>query len=359
MPLIQSYWDDGLTSEQHEQLQSFLQTDPHVAREFVALARLHDQLANQLRRPALQDSSPLTAITQASSDSQLPTLTTRIWSRRDTLLLVAVLTALIALMILPWQSLTGGKASAAAVELHRIITQHSHSIDRTFLIVVEESRRVPRDGIGARTDSPQVQSGNPANIQRGSSSLKSARPPKPSIDQATIDVRGANQFVLKRILPSGELFITGSDGQTSWAVRPDGPVRVSRDWSTFNHDVPGHEQRMSLSNLRDGLEQLSGAYEISASPIDASWSEVAMDSAKESCRLLIANRKPKFRGPRRVEILYGANTGEIRQLRFIGMPYGPEQLTLRMTLIATRDLGATHYQHFSHHSSDRVVELEE
>lgn len=359
-PLLQAYWDDGLTAEQHQQLEQFLQTDPQVAREFVALARLHDQLTNHGQLSAVDGSSHLTAATTTSSDPHVPTRSSRVWSRRQTLLLATLLTVLIALTLLPWQMLTSDKASAAAVELQRIITRQSHSIDRTFLIVVEESRQERSADAPPEADSPLTKSSAQATDSKPlPPPPKSSRPPKPSIDQATIDVRGANQFVLKRFLPQGELFITGSDGQSSWAVRPDGPVRVSRDWSTFNHDVPGHEQQMPLSNLRDGLEQLSLAYEISASPIDSTWSAVAAESAVEPCRLLVATRKPKFRGPRRVEILYGAHTGGIRELRFIGMPYGPEKLTLRMTLIAERDLGADYYQHASHHSSHRVVELED
>ncbi len=40
------------------------------------------------------------------------------------------------------------------------------------------------------------------------------------------------------------------------------------------------------------------------------------------------------------------------------LPYGPERLTLRMTLVEEQDLGTKFFDHESHHGSDRVVEEE-
>ncbi len=73
-------------------------------------------------------------------------------------------------------------------------------------------------------------------------------------------------FVLQRKLDNEQQFVTGSNGKVSWAVRPDGAVRVSSDLTRFNRDVPGHEHDMPLSNLHDGLEQLQTAYDVQVLP---------------------------------------------------------------------------------------------
>jgi hypothetical protein len=46
-------------------------------------------------------------------------------------------------------------------------------------------------------------------------------------------------------------------------------------------------------------------------------------------------------------------------MRFVEMPYGPDRLTLRMTLLEERPLGAKFFDHESHHDLSRTVEFEE
>ncbi len=60
-----------------------------------------------------------------------------------------------------------------------------------------------------------------------------------------------------------------------------------------------------------------------------------------------------------MEITYVMSTGQIRQIRFVEMPYGPERLTLRMTLVDERHRGAAYFDHESHHDPMRLVEFEE
>jgi hypothetical protein len=227
--------------------------------------------------------------------------------------------------------------SAAAVELDRLIAVSIQRIDHTFTIAVEEIAL--------------------SNSRRDSISPESHRPPKPSLDGAILHVRGPQQFVLQRKIEANQFFVTGSNGKTSWAVRPDGPVRVSADLTRFNHDVPGHEHSMPLSNLHDGLEQLHVAYDVELMPVEPP-EDVAIPNAEPS-RLMVAVKKRGFRGPKRVEITYGATSGQIRQLRFVEMPYGPERLTVRMTLVDEHNLADSFFDHESHHDSMRVVEFEE
>lgn len=323
--LIQSYLDDALTAEQHDQLSQWLKADPAHAREFASAAMLHDRLRNEAVN--LEPSAEVVPLPAPAA--------TRRWSGSFFALTTACLLLVAAFFI--WQSAGTNSAAAAVVELNRIIAASSQPRDRTFSISVEETALPPRP----RAKEP---------AERG-------RPPKPSIDGATLHVRGPNQFVLQRRVNEQQLFITGSNGKTSWAVRPDGPVRVSPDLSRFNHDVPGHEHAMPLNNLHDGLEQLRKAYDVEVLPIEDAEEDAGPNA--DPSRLLVAVKKRGFRGPLRMEITYAAVSGQIRQVRFVEMPYGPERLTLRMTLVAERDQSADFFDHQSHHDPQRAVEIEE
>jgi hypothetical protein len=236
-----------------------------------------------------------------------------------------------------WQIMGNNSLSAAAIELDRLIAVSSHQSDRTFTIAVEETA-IPE-------------------IRRESNPPQHNRPPKPSLHDALLYVRSPNLFVLQRQLGSDAYFITGSNGNTSWAVRPEGPVRVSADMSRFNHDLPGHEHAMPLCNLHDGLQKLHTAYEVEVLPMETLEEDEASDI--EPSRLLVAVKKRGYRGPKRVEITYGASSGHIQQLRFIEMPYGPERITIRMTLVHEQNLPVHFFDHESHHDPKRIVEFEE
>jgi hypothetical protein len=248
----------------------------------------------------------------------------------------AAIVAAMLLMAVLWKGFGETSASAAVVELNRIIAANAQPTDRTYQITLEEAALSPRRG--ERPESPE----------RG-------RPPKPPMEGAVLHVRGGGQFVLVRKTAEGLPFVTGSNGQTSWAVRPDGPVRFSSDLTRFCHDLPGHEHSMPLINIRDGLERLRDAFDVQLLPVE-NGDEANVDD--EPSRLIVAVKKRGFRGPQRVEVTYSVRSGLIRQMRFVEMPYGPERLTLRMTLVEEQDLGAKFFDHESHHGSDRVVEEE-
>ena len=225
-------------------------------------------------------------------------------------------------------------SASAATELKRLIAAQDHGVDKTYLIAVEE---------------------NPVPQRRPRQGAEDRRPPKPPLDQAMLHVRSPNQFVLIRKMPDGQPFVTGSNGMTSWAVRPDGPVRVSTDLTRFNRDLPGHEHDIPLIQIEQGLEHLRKAYVMELLPIEFE-EDVSTDNSPT--RLLVAVKRRGYRGPQRVEITYVVATGQIRQLRFIGMPYGPEHLNVRLSLVDDQSLGDTFFDHQSHHAPDRRVKEE-
>ncbi|ODA34908.1 anti-sigma factor family protein [Planctopirus hydrillae] len=322
--LISRYLDDLLTENEHRDLQDWLRSSPDHAREFARIVLLHDRLRGE--QMAISITRPL------PRPQSCPVPPETRWIRRSLIIACGVMAAFVALFLM---SLEVGKTSAvASTELKRLISAQETEHDRTYRISVEEAP-TPR-----RKRQPVID-GN--------------RPPKPPLDGAVLHVRKGNQFVLIRQMAGGQQFVTGSNGQTSWAVRPDGPVRISNDLTRFNRDLPGHEHDFPLIQIERGLAQLQNAYDIQLLPIENDDDSAGKDLPT---RLLVAVKKRGHRGPQRVEITYSVPTGQIHQLRFIEMPYGPEHLTVRLTQEEERPLGPTFFDHQSHHASDRVVEVE-
>ncbi|EMI20877.1 hypothetical protein RMSM_02186 [Rhodopirellula maiorica SM1] len=330
--LIDGYLDDSLSREQLQRLSQWIKLDPLHARQFASELMLHDRLRNEMMTQnelASFDQSEQHVVLQSNaSDGH--------WWKRVPIALATTACIVLLGTLLFWHSWSAPTASAAGLELDRIMKANARSLDRTFLISVEEktTRRQNR-----RRNTPEH-----------------GRPPKPSLDGAILDVRGAYQFVLKRKVGQGDFFITGSNGLTSWAVRPDGPVRYSDDLTRFNRDLPGHERSLPINNLHDGLDALHTAYDLQVRSVET---EPSMDKANdEPNQLIVATKKPGFPGPARVEIRYAASNGQIRQMRFVEMPYGPEDVTLTMTLMEERALAPDYFDHQSHHDRERVVEFE-
>ena len=352
--LIDGYLDQTLSPDECAELNRWLKEATANAHQFAQASLLHDRLRGELlaldidRRNglhALKDSVddridhfqslPRSAYERRATDDPPPSQRRHRFQASVTLTSV-VLTASV-LMVVLWKGFGETPAAAAAVELNRLIMANTQSADRTYHITVEEVAL------------PQPRGERPEFPDRG-------RPPKPPMDGAVLHVRGGRQFVLLRKTVDSQPFVTGSNGQTSWAVRPDGPVRTSSDLTRFNRDLPGHEHSMPLNNIHDGLERLRDSYDVQLLPVESAEDEPNADA--EPSRLLVATKKSGFRGPKRVEITYSVRNGLIQQMRFVEMPYGPERLTLRMTLLEERNLGAQFFNHESHHDPDRSVELE-
>ncbi|TWU54307.1 hypothetical protein Poly51_30240 [Rubripirellula tenax] len=326
--LVDGYFDDSLSDQQSQQLSRWINADPMHARQFASALMLHDRLRNQFNandEHAGQELGEPPVVSLAKSFDGGSRMKPRlVWATTACLVLLST--------FLFWQTLGTSTASAAILELNRIMAANDRSLDRTFAISVQTTSIPLRDP--------------------GRYSPEHGRPPKPSLDQAILDVRGSDQFVLQRKTVQGERFITGSNGVTSWAVRPDGPVRFSHDLTRFNRDVPGHEYALPINNLHDGLGALRTAYDLELLPADAGEPDGGQT------RRMLAVKKHGYRGPAEVEITYAASSGQIRQVRFFEMPYGPEDVTLTMTLVDDHALPADHFDYQSHHEPHRNVEFE-
>lgn len=342
--LFHGYLDETLSPDEFAELEQWLKAAPENRREFARLVVLHDRLRNeQMASNAIAIASATTLCWDAAApdNDTSPVATTRSQSRqpirqrflsvrRQVMVASSIVAA--SLLLAFWTTTLNRAASAAVIELNRIIMANAKMLDRTYRITVEEAV-------------------TPVRRQNEPKRPEDARPPKPPMDDAVLYVRGGGQFVLSRKTADGLPFVTGCNGQSSWAVRPDGPVRCSSDLDRFNHDVPGHEHAMPLINIEEGLERLRAAYDLQLLPVE-------MSDDQAELRLLVAVRKPKERGPRRVEITYAVSSGLIQQMRFVDMPYGPDRLTLRMTLVDEQALGAKFFDHQSHHNPEREVRFE-
>ena len=338
--LIDGYLDETLSSDEQELLNRWLKAAPENAQQLAQATLLHDRLRSEhLALTAMPRSHGRQTVGDWPDDSlSLARLATKSPQRIRPIATTAVaIVAAMLLMAVLWKGFGETSASAAVVELNRLIAANAQSTDRTYQITLEEATL------------PLRRCERPESSERG-------RPPKPPMEGAVLHVRGGGgQFVLVRKTAEGLPFITGSNGKTSWAVRPDGPVRFSFDLTRFNRDLPGHEHSMPLSNIHDGLERLRHAFDVQLLPIE-DGDDASVDD--KPSRLIVAVKKRGFRGPQRVEVTYSVRSGLIRQMRFVEMPYGPERLTLRMTLVEEQDLGSKFFDHESHHGSNRVVEEE-
>lgn len=341
--LIDGYFDDVLTEQEHVELNRWLQADPEHTIIFAKASMLHDRLRNVLASNYTNETKSTEPISSEANSSEADELRLSNRSRHQVgtprlqataWKVLASMAAVAAGLAVLWFSFSSSTASAAIREMDRIILNSIRSQDRTYGIVVEDittsGRRDKR--------SPEMQ-----------------RPPKPPLDGATLHVRAGNQFVLVRKTVEGLPFITGSNGQQSWAINTRGPVRISPDIHHFDHDLPGHETSVPLTNLHEGLEQLKRAYHLEFS--DLGPEEYSPDDGNEA-RLLVAVKKPRERGPQRVEIVYDSTTGRILRMRFVQMPYGPDRLDLRLSLESEEELPSNFFEHANHHEPDRKIEME-
>ena len=329
--LIDGYFDDMLTSDELLALRDWIQSDPEHAKAFARASLLHDRLRDALASgDSTEEASAVTATNLSPDWFRGSLFSTSFWGT------TASVTVLLVGIGVLWFSSSTTAASAAFRELDRIIVSSIRSRDRTYEIVVEDISTPNRRG-------------------KRSAERDTQRPPKPPLDGAILHVRDGQHFVLIRKTTDGAPFITGSNGKQSWAVSARGPVRVSQDVDHFNHDLPGHETSIPLTNLHEGFERLRQAYRLQFSTLGPEEFDGQEGTA---VRMLVAVKKPKERGPQRVEIAYDHQSGRILHMRFVQMPYGPDRLDLRMSLLNENELPPDFFEHASHHTPDRTVETE-
>lgn len=305
--LIDDYLDDRLSGAQVDELNHRISTDLRFAREFADALFLHDRLFDISRAERATDrEKPAVSGSQRRSDRKPVTRRIRVWG---------MLAAAVAFLVFStlWNA---SRTLNAATEIDRLIAKIDKIPDRRYEI---------------------------RNLDRNTDSQADRQPP---IDGATLYVRSPDRYMLERRYPNGRRFLTGSDGQTSWAVPPDGPVRVSLDPERFRGPVPGHQHGLPFVDVRSDLNAFRNSYDLSGP-----------NSSADGLKTITGTRKPGIpRGPRSFEMTYEPVAGSIRRMVFEGLPQakgGPRRVAVE--LIDSKPLPDDFFEHQSHHTSDREV----
>jgi hypothetical protein len=330
LDLIHRYLDGEITEAQMLQLEQSLAGSIELRQEFVRISIIDEKLNEQLSKTALCDPTPTPTQSPTPSQAEIK--------------LPAAPSAAAPSAAASWSSIMAMLASLALLLIALLIGSNRNQLSASQELQKMRKSLALGDRL-YRVDVEQAVLPNKKQIEQHDE----RRPPKPSLEGAKLYVRGTDEFVLMRFLQDGTPFVTGSDGQVGWAIAPNGPVRVSQDKQRFNRDLPGHEHSIPLSNLSQGLTQIQKAYHVQIIPSSPG------DAGDEQDAVLVATKKRGQRGPSRIEIQYASNSGRIAQMRFIEMPYGPERLTVRLTLIDELTLPESFFHHSHHHSSNQQV----
>lgn len=312
LELIHRYLDAEITESEFQELESALARSPELRQELVQATLLDEKLTHAMAKSM---ADPLAADVQLAN-AETPKEKRHRFSWSPTVAFLATSALILASFFL----ISNRNPLNASQELNRMIKSLANG-DRVFRIDVE-----------------QVVLPNKKQLEK----YDNTRPPKPSLEGAKLYLRGSDQFVLIRFRENGLPFITGSDGQIGWAIAPNDSVRTSPDPQEFNRDLPGHEHSIPLANLTQGLAQIQKAYSIQIIQSPSSNQQEMQEA------MLIATKKPGERGPKRIEIQYDWHSGRITQIRFIEMPYGPERLTVRLTLMDELSLPENYFNHTHH-----------
>lgn len=308
--LINGYLDGILSEADEAVLNSWVKAAPENAATFADMVRLHDRLRAVIQAGPAANPDQVQPVRPASlADGYRAG---RRWWPAGVAGGLAVLAAIVFIVL--W-SVNPPQASAAS-ELDRLIDKATEAGDRSYVV---------------RNLDPQPEQS------------EERRPP---IDGATLHVRRPDQYVLVRKFPDGRPFVTGSDGEKSWSVPPNGAVRVSGDPLRFRGPVPGHQHGIPFADLRSDLVQLRDAYIVTPLGSDAAGKR----------GLLAIKKSVEYRGPNQVELWYDPVTGIIQRMVFAGMPKargGPDSVAVE--LLEQRQLGNDFFKHQSHHAADRRV----
>ena len=196
--LISGYLDETLTAEQVIALNDWLRNDADNARRFAAVGLLHDRLRNRFASDGALDAT--------FSEVARPRSSTRLRFGKRPVFLSATAAALVVVVLIVIQAVNSHRTLAAEADLDRLIAVSTQTVDRCYRIRSLNEPQPP----GPPPDQ------DPLRI-------------RPPIDGALLYTRGNDEHVLIRRFADGRTFVTGSNGLESWAIPPEGPVKVSAD----------------------------------------------------------------------------------------------------------------------------------
>lgn len=307
--LINGYLDGMLTADQEAELNAWLKASSANAAMFAEWVTFDTRLADHC-----QSVSAIETRSVGLQNSVKPLPARRLIFDKIKYAGGIAASILVLLMVFSWRPSSRLNAST---ELDRLIALEPDSSDRSYLIT---------------------------NLDSYPEKAEQRRPP---INGAVLHVRQPNSYVLERRFADGSLFLTGCDGEKSWALPPQGKVIVSRDLERFRGPLPGHQHGLPFVNLKSDLKQLREAYDVAFLPEDQNKGLKGLVGFKKS---------HEYRGARQVLLWYDAKTGVIRKMQFEGLPQargGPGSVAV--DLVDQGRKPDRFYQHISHHDSNREV----
>ncbi len=204
-----------------------------------------------------------------------------------------------------------------------------------------------------RTDDDNAPASRPADLSETNSD--SPRPmrrhPGPGHPrEATLYLRGSNQYLFELKLPHDETVWIGQGSQNAWAVRPGGAVLVSEDRDAFHLPFFEEMTTIPLIDVRDTLQTASHGYKLDPPR------RVTMDDGRKA-DYFIARRegREEFR-PQRIELWADPQTGLIYRMICSTMHFeGLVCMQLRMDYINSNTLPADWFEYPGHASSEAQV----
>ncbi len=219
-------------------------------------------------------------------------------------------------------------SNTAVAAIDQIIVAIDQAKDRTYALSFEREDR--------RQDRPPM----PRGKDRRS-----------DLDGATLYLRGSNQHVLYRSTASGKFLINGSDGVTSWLIRPDKPLLTSSDPQAFPIPIPDELANIFSLDLKSTLLHIREHYTIKH------LEEVVDEKQSNEMLHYLDARKitREFEGPKNIEIWANAQTGLLLRIEFakIHLQDDPHPKRLIIDLIDQEQLSDDWFTHQAHYQLKR------
>lgn len=259
-------------------LSHLLENSPENRRRFLDHASLHAMLVQEAKAGAFADSSSEFFQRMETVSPAKPKRLLRFWLPAAAALVAA---CLVVVTLLP---------TSASAALDRVIAAMGQPLDRTYRIEVLETGETnapSRDGRGRF-------------------------PASSHLDDATLWLRGAGQFVLRQTLPDGQTRFVGSNGKESWSVREGEAAHISKDPERFGGGVLAKRRELAFLDLHGQLDELKALYQIEwlERPDDGPW------------KLRGLRKSADQGGPREVELWFDHNSGLLERMILRQLPRG-------------------------------------
>ena len=229
--------------------------------------------------------------------------------------------------------------NTAIAAIDQMIAAIDHAGDRTYSIIVEDTRR---DNRPPRQDERHAEKRREPGERAG-------------LDGATLYLRGSDKFVLYQQTPSGKTVISGSDGQTRWLIRPEKPVLVSNDPEAFRIPMPPELAAILSLDLKATLLHIRDHYKVKY------LEDITGDQQQDSSRKYLDARKISndFPGPKNIEIWADTDTGLLLRIEFadIHLEDDPSPKRLIIELVNQKQLSDDWFTRQAHHPPEAEVDF--